>query len=203
LRDLLLACLRRLHTRVAVAGKGRYLTHGSGLHVGRGTRLWAPDHLRIGDSVYIGKEVHIEANCSIGDFCLIANRVAFVGRYDHDFRAIGVPIRFAPWVGSSGDRSARSREEIKLGADVWVGYGAILLTGVTVGRGAVVAAGAVVAGDVPDYAIVAGTPAKQVGSRLSGQDIPRHELSLAKGRFQFSERGREHFVVRPFLAESE
>ncbi len=80
----ILAALRRLQTHLAVAGKGRFLTAGAGLHVGRGTRLWAPTSLRIGRCVYVGKQVHIEANADIGDYCLIANRVAY---------RVAVPVR--------------------------------------------------------------------------------------------------------------
>jgi len=80
--SIILAVLRRFQTWLAVAGKSSYLSYGRDLHVGQGTRLWAPKRLAIGDCVYIGKQVHIEANCRIGNYCLIANRVAIVGRHD-------------------------------------------------------------------------------------------------------------------------
>lgn len=89
-----LALRRRLQTWLAVAGKSSFLSYGRDLHVGKGTRLWAPKRLSIGDCVYIGKQVYIEANCRIGNYCLIANRVAIVGRHDHDFSAVGFPVRF-------------------------------------------------------------------------------------------------------------
>lgn len=57
--------------------------------------------------------------------------------------------------------------------DVWLGASAIVLPGVTVGRGAVVGAGAVVTRDVPPYAIVVGAPARVVGSRFSEADVQR------------------------------
>lgn len=88
----LLAALRRLQTWLAFAGKSAFLTHGHDLHVGKGARLWAPKRLVIGDCVYIGKQVHIEANCRIGNYCLLANRVAIVGRHDHDFSAVGCSL---------------------------------------------------------------------------------------------------------------
>ncbi len=75
--NILLAALRRIQTWLAVFGKSSFLTHGPGLHVGKGTRLWAPKRLAIGTNVYIGKQVHIEANCEIGDFCLLSNRVVY------------------------------------------------------------------------------------------------------------------------------
>lgn len=193
----LLAFLRRARTRLAVMGKGRFLTHGPDLHVGAGTRLWAPSRLAIGRGVYIGKQVSIEANAVIGDWCLIANRAAFVGRHDHDHTKVGLPMRFAPWIGEAGYNPAWTQEEVRLEQDVWVGYGAIVLTGVRVGRGAIVAAGAVVTRDVPPYAIVAGSPARVVGERLAEHLRPAHEKAMAEGRFRMSERGREHFVIQP------
>jgi acetyltransferase-like isoleucine patch superfamily enzyme len=62
--------------------------------------------------------------------------------------------------------------------DVWIGHGAIVLSGVTIGRGSVVAAGSVVASDVDRYSIVAGVPAKEVAKRFSLDDIQRHEELL-------------------------
>jgi acetyltransferase-like isoleucine patch superfamily enzyme len=181
-------------------GKSRFLIFSDGLHVGRGTRLWAPDEIRIGRCVYLGKDVHIEANCEIGDFCLIANRVAFVGRNDHDFSAIGVPIRFSPWIGSAKSRSPFREAKIVVECDVWIGYASIVLTGVRIGRGAVIAAGSVVTRDVPAYSIVGGVPARVIGSRfLNESDIERHEACLKKGEFSFSERGLDYCVVRPMI----
>lgn len=81
------AALRRLQTWFATVGKSSYLSYGRDLHVGKGTCLWASKRLSIGNCVYIGKQVHIEANCTIGNYCLIANRVAIVVKNEHDFMA--------------------------------------------------------------------------------------------------------------------
>jgi hypothetical protein len=58
-----------------------------------------------------------------------------------------------------------------VGNDVWIGHGAILLRGITVGNGAVIGAGAVVTKDVPSYAIVAGNPARVLRMRFSAELI--------------------------------
>ena len=55
---------------------------------------------------------------------------------------------------------------VVIGADAWIGAHAVVLAGVTTGDGAIVGAGAVVTKDVPAYAIVAGVPARMIGSRL-------------------------------------
>ena len=189
---------RRLRTKLKLAGKQRFLRYGSGLHVGKGSRLWAPNVLHIGNHVYIGKHVHIEANCQIGDYCLLANRVAILGRRDHDFSAVGYPVRFAPWVGSKRLPHRHAEQVAVIEQDVWIGYGAIILTGVTVGRGAVVAAGTVVNRDVAPYDIVAGAPARVVGRRFADElAIAKHEAMIRTGRFEFSEKGYDHFVIEP------
>lgn len=175
------------------------MTAGRDLHVGAGTRLWAPDRLLIGNHVYIGKRVQIEANCEIGDYALIANDVAFVGRHDHDFREIGIPVRFARWIGEWPTDSKYRREKVVVESDVWVGYGAIVLTGCTIGRGAVVAAGSVVTRSVAAYEVVAGNPAVVVGHRFKTlAEIECHEIGVARRRFRSSERGYE-FAVKELI----
>ena len=174
--------------------------HGRGLHVGRNVTLWAPDRITIGDNVYIGKDVHVECNCEIGDHVLVASRVAFVGRHDHDFRAVGFPVRFAPWIGSARRPSPWRHERVVVEPDVWIGYGAIVLTDVRIGRGAIVAAGSVVTRDVASYSIVAGAPARVVGERFArGEDIVAHEAAIANGTFVFSERGYDRCTIAPGL----
>ena len=68
--------------------------------------------------------------------------------------------------------------EIIVGEDAWVGAGTILLSHCNIGRGAVVAAGAVVSKPVPPYAVVAGIPAKIIATRFSIEQILQHEASL-------------------------
>jgi acetyltransferase-like isoleucine patch superfamily enzyme len=196
------AALRRLQTWLATVGKSSYLSYGRDLHVGKDTRLWAPKRLTIGDCVYIGKQVHIEANCTIGNYCLLANRVAIVGRHDHDFTALGYPMRFAPWVGGRKILSPFADEAALIEDDVWVGYGTIVLTGVTIGRGSIVAAGSVVTRDVPAYSIAAGVPAKVVGQRFSDAEmIAKHEQSICNGTFVFSEKGYDYCTIKPDIYE--
>lgn len=194
----LMASLRYLYTRYKTLGKGRYLRFGPDLHIGRGTYLWAPKLLSIGNGVHIGKHVHIEANTEIGDYCLIANRVAIIGRHDHDFSAIGCPIRYTPWVGSKRFPSRFSDEKAVIESDVWLGYGAIILTGVTVGKGAIVAAGSTVTKDVANYSIVGGSPARVIGKRFdSVAAVAAHEIAIAKGYFRFSELGFDYCEIFP------
>lgn len=171
---------------------------GDDIHVGARCRFWAPTCIEIGDGTYIGKDVLIETNCRIGRYVLIANRVGIVGRHDHDFRTPGVPVRFGHWVGSKRTPSRHRDEAVVIDEDVWVGFGAILLSPLRIGRGAVVAAGAVVTHDVKPYDIVAGNPATSVGRRFTtDEQIANHEAMVRHGRFVSSERGFDHWTVEP------
>jgi virginiamycin A acetyltransferase len=69
--------------------------------------------------------------------------------------------------------SAPSRGDTNVGHDVWLGYQGLVLPGVTIGHGAVVAAASVVTADVPPYAIVAGNPARVVRRRYEDDDVAR------------------------------
>ena len=109
---------------------------------------------------------------------MIANNVGIVGRRDHDYRQIGVPVRKARHV-EDPDRVPTPADIIEIGDDVWIGYGSVILSGIVVGRGAIVAAGSVVTADVPGYAIVGGNPAKVIGRRFKSEaDIKAHEQKL-------------------------
>lgn len=177
---VLLAWLRPLWLRLfklyAIRGK---VTVCGDLHLGIGSKLYAPTGLTIGRDVYIGKLCTIECDGEIGDGVLIANAVGIVGRHDHDYSVVGTSIRRAPWIGDPHYSLNGRRNEVIICSDVWIGYGAIVLSGVTVGRGAIVAAGSVVTRDVRPYAIVAGNPAREMGSRFSQELALRHELLLA------------------------
>lgn len=167
---------QRLKQRLFVSGP---VVVGRRFHVGLLSYVSASRELTIEDDVYIGKFCSIQCNGRIGKGVLIANNVGIVGRRDHDMRAIGRSIRYAPWVGDTDSLSADPRNSIEIGPDVWIGFGATVLSGVTIGRGAVVAAGAVVIDDVASYDIVSGNPAKSVGRRFTKDQILEHEAALA------------------------
>ncbi|NIV37749.1 MAG: hypothetical protein GWN58_52550 [Anaerolineae bacterium] len=112
-----------------------------------------PSVLRIGQRTAINEFSNIRASGSeitIGDNCLLSQYVAVIGS-NHSIKR-GQPMRDQPWdMNKTGAR---------IGNDVWIGTQAVILPGVQIGEGAVVAAGAVVASDVPAYAVVAGVPAE-------------------------------------------
>jgi len=114
----------------------------------------------------------------IGRFCAIAAGVRFLmpGANHAELGPSTYPFGiFGPPWDTTMDlvMSAPSRGDTVVGHDVWLGYSALVLPGVTIGHGAVVAAGSVVARDVPPYAIVAGNPARVVRSRFAEEDVER------------------------------
>jgi len=115
----------------------------------------------------------------IGRFCAIASRVRFLmpGANHADLGPSTFPFGIfgPPWAERTLDlvMSARSRGDTVVGHDVWIGYGALILPGVTIGHGAVIAAASVVTADVEPYAIVAGNPARVVRRRYEDDDVSR------------------------------
>ncbi len=160
--------LRRLSVRENVSV-------GSGFHVGPGSRVWAPVSLTIGRDVYVGKYCSVEVDGVIGDATMIANHVGIVGRRDHDMGEVGRAIRRASWVGDDPERLSAP---VSIGSDVWIGFGAVVLSGVVIGDSAVVAAGAVVVNDVPPNTVVAGNPAREVARRFGDRELGVHWRAL-------------------------
>jgi acetyltransferase-like isoleucine patch superfamily enzyme len=116
---------------------------GEGLHVG--------DNSNIGRYSYVGCSGLI----TIGQNVMVSPRVSLYAE-NHNFRDTSRPMR---------DQGI-TREPITIEDDCWVASGAIILAGVTVGRGSVIAAGSVVTRDVPPYSVVGGSPAHIIQSRI-------------------------------------
>lgn len=114
---------------------------------------------RIGSYTYIGKNTHITKS-SVGRYCSIANNVS-IGQGEHKLDRVSTSACF---YDNSWD--SLTEGECVVESDVWIGVDAIILRGVKVGVGAVVAANAVVTKDVPPFAIVAGVPARVVRFRI-------------------------------------
>ncbi len=111
----------------------------------------------------------------IGKFCSIAPAVELIvgGNHRPDFITT-YPFAALPtdWPGAKG-KTPISKGDIVIGNDVWIGQGAKILSGVTVGDGAVIGAYAIVAKDVAPYAIVVGNPAKEIKKRFDDETIYR------------------------------
>lgn len=123
----------------------------------------------IGKCTSIGPRCTI-INVEIGSFCSISWNVTINARnHDVDFASTSA----FPYVKRFGyvEFDSINHSTAKIGHDVWIGTGAVLLEGIHIGNGAVVAAGSVVTKNVPPYAIVAGVPAKIIRYRFSEELI--------------------------------
>jgi acetyltransferase-like isoleucine patch superfamily enzyme len=150
-----------------LAVRGR-VSLGRDVHIGPFSVVWASHQLLIGENSYIGRHCTVQVNGRIGRGVLIANNVGIVGRIDHEYRLPGVLIRDGSWIGDDVWLAALPENQVDIGDDVWIGFGSVVLSGVRIGVGAIVAAGSVVTRDVEDFAIVAGVPARPIGQRFDG-----------------------------------
>ncbi|MEA2322015.1 MAG: virginiamycin acetyltransferase [Solirubrobacteraceae bacterium] len=115
----------------------------------------------------------------IGRYCALATGVRFLmGGANHaDLGPSTFPFGIfgGSWAEETMDlvMSAPSRGDTVVGNDVWLGYRSLVMPGVTIGHGAVIAAGSVVTRDVPPYAVAAGNPARAVRARFDDDGVAR------------------------------
>jgi acetyltransferase-like isoleucine patch superfamily enzyme len=115
--------------------------------------------LRIGDRCVIGRGSHIVAHHSIEIGAdVFTGPYVYITDQNHSYADVEVPVGRQWPVNSS----------VRIGAGTWLGTGAIVLPGSVIGKNVVVAAGAVVRGKVPDYAVVGGVPAKVIREYVAG-----------------------------------
>ena len=148
------------HTEEEILSIMRRLT---GREVDENFRMFPPFYTDCGKNLKLGKSVFFNAGCkfqdqggiTIGDGCLIGHNVV-IATLNHD-------------------RSVERRGDcipapVVIGNHVWIGANATILPGVTIGEGAIVAAGAVVVKDVPPYVTVGGVPAKVLSEHGTAQE---------------------------------
>jgi len=152
---------------------------GSHFHAGMGVRLWAKNRMEIGSHFYIGHGSSIHADCIIGKYVMFGNNVAVIGKYDHNFQEIGIPIRLASQIRDKEYNWKGNNIVTVIGDDVWIGHGSIIMSGVNIASGCIVAAGSVVTKDLEPYTIYAGVPAKKIKKRFeTDEDEQLHILKL-------------------------
>ncbi len=142
---------------------------GDNVEIGEGTKIWHFSHIlsqaKIGKNCIVGQHVCVERGVTIGDLCKVQNNVSvYKGVTLEDEVFCGPSCVFTNVYNPRAfiERKHELRPTlVKRGATI--GANATIVCGVTIGKYALIAAGAVVKKDVPDHAIVAGVPAKQVG----------------------------------------
>ena len=113
----------------------------------------------------------------IGKFCSIACGTKFLFNYaNHTLKSLSTytfPLFYEEWELEKSNITTAwdNKGDIVIGNDVWIGYEAVIMAGVHIGDGAIIAARAVVTKDVPPYTIVGGTPAKEIRKRFDAEVI--------------------------------
>ena len=113
----------------------------------------------------------------IGKFCSIACGTRFLfNSVNHSLMSLSTypfPLFFEEWNQNPCDvtKSWNNKGDIVIGNDVWIGFEAVIMAGVTIGDGAVIGARALVTKDIPPYTIVGGVPAKPIKKRFSEKTI--------------------------------
>ena len=126
------------------------------------------DKVRVGQATYgplnIQEWGHSDEQLTIGHYVSISEGVTFLLGGNHPYQGI---TTFPVKVKVLGhEKEAQTKGPILVGDDVWLGHNAMVMSGVTIGQGAVIAAGSVVTKDVPPYAIVGGNPARVIKYRF-------------------------------------
>ncbi|WP_298487930.1 acyltransferase [uncultured Maribacter sp.] len=146
------------------------------MYLGLRVNLWARQTLVIGDNFYMGRDSQIETDCVIGDNVIFANKSAVVGKYDHHYQQLGAPIRMASRIRDKHYKWKGIKQITIIEDDVWVGYGAIIMSGVIIKKGTIIAAGSVVTKNTETYSIYGGNPAKKIAARFnSEEDLQKHK----------------------------
>jgi acetyltransferase-like isoleucine patch superfamily enzyme len=142
---------------VLQVGKGAQIELGRWSWLGHGTKIRCHEgRVSVGAKTVMGQECTISAfqHVKIGRECVIADRVMFID-FDHGVVEVERPIRL----------QGIYKRDVNVGNNVWIGYGACILRGVTIGDNAIVGTNAVVTKDVPANAVVGGLPAKIIRMR--------------------------------------
>jgi acetyltransferase-like isoleucine patch superfamily enzyme len=171
-RRTLTAAGRRWHTdglvflgrglELEIGRKGR-LDFGRFVWIGDGTKIRCHEgRVEIGAKTVMGQECTISAyqQVRIGEQCVIADRAMFID-FDHGVVEVERPIRV----------QGIYKRDVEVGSNVWIGYGACILRGVSVGDNAIVGTNSVVTRDVPANAVVAGIPARVIRMREAPEKL--------------------------------
>lgn len=132
--------------------------------LGKYTTLWGPNL-----DIYTGNQ-----KVTIGSFCSIARNVSMQA-YNHNSKKLSTYFIGRNLFHEDWENDTVSKGDIIIKNDVWIGAHCVVLGGVTIGNGAIVAANSVVTKDVPNYSIVGGSPAKVIGYRFDEVTIKKIE----------------------------
>lgn len=139
------------------AYKTNLVHHGANCMIGGGCSLSEPSHIYLGDKTIVNGGVLAaspNAYIRVGSNCMLSYGVHLrTDMHRHD--KVDVPMQ----------EQGHEEHDIVIGDDVWIGYGAQVMSGVAIGDGAIVGAGAIVTKDIPAYTVAVGVPARVIAKR--------------------------------------
>ena len=142
--------------------------------IGKGSKIWHFCHVQagatLGEKCSLGQNVNIGNNVKIGNNVMFGPNVTILSG-NHRINYLGKCMTEV----HDCDKEGIEDKDIIFEGDNWIGANATILKGVIIGKGAVVAACALVTKDVPAYSIVGGIPAKVIKMRFSREEIVKHE----------------------------
>lgn len=125
-----------------------------------------------GEYSYVGNNCLIYPGVSIGRYTMLAQNVQIIGA-DHNYNMPGIPSTFS---------GRPNLKKTSIGRDVWIGANSIVMAGVKIGDGSIIAAGSIVTKDVDSFTIVAGIPAKFLRRRFDSFDDELTHLNMLDGK---------------------
>jgi acetyltransferase-like isoleucine patch superfamily enzyme len=144
-------------------GPGATLRIGRWVWIGHGSKIRVHEgEVSIGAKTVMGQECTISAyqHVEIGRECIVADRVMLID-FDHGVVEVERPIRL----------QGIYKRDVRVGSNVWMGYGSCILRGVSVGHNSIVGTNAVVTKDVPENAVVGGVPARVLRMRKAPEQL--------------------------------
>lgn len=159
--------------------KSQFKSIGDNVILEKGIKVWHPENIEIGNNVYIGHDAHLKGyynnNMKIGDYSWIGQQCFFhsgggieIGKYV----GIGPGVKILTLQHANLEdiekpiiEHEQEYKKVTIEDDVDIGVGAIILPGITIGKGSVIGAGSVVTKDVEPYSIIVGNPARLLRKR--------------------------------------
>lgn len=150
----------------AAACKRLFRVAGQRINVEKGANFYTGWEIELGDDSSLGINCMIPYDLKVGNDVMMGPEVVIVGE-NHKWARTDIPMRLQGY---------EKFKPVRIEDDVWIGARAIILPGLTISKGAIIAAGAVVTKDVPPYAICAGNPARIIRFRDHTNSSPSSEI---------------------------
>ena len=161
--------LKKIRMKILLRILYRSVKVGTNVYIAKGTHF-RKNAVCIGDNVSIGRFCQFGArDTRIGNYVMISSYVGFLDRNAHEYDQVGTPFI---------ETEPKKVLPIIVKDDVWIGFGAIICSGVTIGEGSVVAAGSLVVQDAPPFSIVASPKANVLSQRFDQETINIHKMKM-------------------------